>query len=84
VRKYITCEAQLDLPGLNADRVADQVRRMYADNQPIKAWQLAMIYDISTGAIEGLLQSAERAGLVKHVIGDGWIPLTASDSSPTT
>jgi len=81
VRKYITCEAQLDLPGPNADRLAAQLRRMYVNDKPIKAWELAGIYDLPTGAIETILESAERAGLVKHVIGDGWIPLTASDSS---
>jgi hypothetical protein len=79
MRKYITCEANLDLPGPNADRIADQVRRMYATNKPVKAWELAGIYNLPIGAIETALQSAEQAGLVKHVIGNGWVPLITSE-----
>lgn len=71
----ITCEADLDFPVPNAQRVAERVRAMYDGTRPVNARAIADEFGVGVGAIEAVLIRAARAGLVYQEMGQGWIPL---------
>jgi len=73
--KYITCEADLNFPVPNAERVAAQVRAMFDGRHPVTARAVAQVFGLSEGAIAAVLRRAENCGMVRNIECRGWIPL---------
>jgi len=73
---YMTCEADLNFPVPNVERLVAQLRTLFAGEKPVPTKAIALAVGGDVPAIEGVLQRAERNGLVKQVIGQGWVPLT--------
>ena len=64
--KYITCEADLNFPVPNAERVVAQVRAMYV-GRPVTALAVAQVFGLSEGAIAAVLRRAENHGMVRNI-----------------
>jgi len=73
---YMTCEADLNFPVPNVERLVAQLRTLFDGEKPVTTKAIALAVGGDVPAIEGVLQRAERNGLVKQVIGQGWVPLT--------
>jgi predicted transcriptional regulator len=73
--KYITCEADLNFPVPNAERVTAQLRAMYDGRKPVSARAIAQVFGLSEGAIAAVLRRAENCGMVRSIECRGWIPL---------
>lgn len=73
--KLLTCEADMNFPVPNVERVTAQVRAMYDGRKPVTALAVAQVYGLSEGAIAAVLRRAERCGMVRNIECRGWIPL---------
>lgn len=73
--KYITCEANLDIPGPTASLVAKRIRELYDGKKPVDLDILAKSLDIGRANLKGILHRAENSRLIKRAGNQGWVPL---------
>lgn len=72
---YITGELKLNFPAPDVARIAGRLGELYDGVHPLSAYPLAKDFGVSETAITAVLLRAERAGLVRYVEGQGWVPL---------
>ncbi|MEQ1826534.1 MAG: hypothetical protein ABL921_11340 [Pirellula sp.] len=73
--KYITCEADLNIPGPNVLIVAERIGKLYDGKKPVALDIIAKSFGTNETAIKGILRRAENARLIKQAGGQGWVPL---------
>jgi len=71
----MTTEADLNFPVPNVERLVARLRTLFDGERPVTTKAIALAVGGDAPAIEAVLQRAERNGLVKQVIGQGWVPL---------
>ena len=74
--RYLTCEADLDFPVPNADRLVAHLRTLFDGAMPVTTKAIAIAVGGDVPAIEAVLRRAKHAGLLREVHGQGWIPVT--------
>jgi len=72
---YLTCEADLNFPVPNADRLVAQLRTLFDGTKPVTTKAIAIAIGGDAPAVEDVLRRAAHCGLVRQVYGQGWIPL---------
>ena len=72
---YLTCEADLDFPVPNANRVVAQLRTLFDGEKPVTTRDVTLSIGCDVLAVEAVLRRAANNGLVKQVIGQGWVPV---------
>jgi hypothetical protein len=72
---YLTCEADLNFPVPNAERLVAHLRTLFDGATPVTTKAIAISIGGDLPAVEAVLRRAEHAGLVRQVHGQGWVPL---------
>jgi hypothetical protein len=72
---YITCEADLDFPVPNVERMLFHVRRLFDGAAPVTTEAVARLIGCDPLAVDNVLKRAAHSGLIREVRGEGWIPL---------
>jgi len=72
---YMTCEADLNFPVPNVERLVAKLCTLFDGERPVTTKAIALAVGGDVPAIEGVLQRAERNGLVRQVHGQGWLPV---------
>ncbi len=75
MRRYLTCEADLNFPVPDAASVVARLRTLFDGETPVTTKAIAIAIGGDLHALEAVLQRAERAGLVRYVHAQGWLPL---------
>jgi hypothetical protein len=71
---YLTCEADLDFPIPNANRVVAELRALSDGAKPVATKVVAAALGCNVSAIEDVLRRALHNGLVRQIGDDGWVP----------
>lgn len=72
---YLTCEADLNSPVPNAERLVAQLCMLFDGATPVTTKAIAIAIGGDLPAVEAVLRRAEHAGLVRQVYDQGWVPL---------
>ena len=70
---YITCEADLNFPVPNVERLVAQLRTLSDGKTPITTKDIAASVGGDVPAITDVLRRASHCGLVVQICG-GWVP----------
>ena len=71
---YLTCEADLNSPVPNVERLLAKLRTLSHGQQPVTAKAIATAVGGDVLAVEDVLRRASHSGLVRLVPGKGWVP----------
>ena len=73
---YLTCEADLNFPVPNANRVVAHLRTMFNGSMPVMSKDIAAAFGCDVPAIEDVLRRAFHNGMVRRIGDNGWVPTT--------
>ena len=74
--RYLTCEADLNFPGPNVERLLASLRTLYDGKNPVATRDIVASVGGDGGAVADALRRASNNGLVRQVRG-GWVPTTS-------
>lgn len=74
MHNYITGELKLNFPAPDVAGVAAYLEQVYDGVHPVSAYPLAKAFGVPEATVTAVLLRAERAGMVRYVEGQGWVP----------